>query len=179
MFKPNFSSLPQNPLRTIRYAKKYSIAQLSRLTGTDTQVIRDLEVGLPKTIPTKISDFFLTTIEPIILDRQYNDWRRFKRSLVFLPPVGQLSISSDVHPFAQYRKQIDVSASSLCEYICVPRFVIMHYESGQRKMPRLLQDVLPQVHMSELDVHKLNNLGQVFYVNQEQIKIKEQQRAHG
>lgn len=178
MLRPDFSTLPKNPIKQKRDAADLNIAKLSRNAEVSTQVIRDLEIGLPKTIPFQLLKFFDSLSPNNILDEQYNNWRQIKRSLVFLPPVGLLSISSDKHPFTQYRNTMDVSIAALCEYLCIPRFVIMHYEENQKRMPRLLRDVLPQAHLSTHDVDRLSRLGEIFYCNKEMQKNYEQQQAH-
>lgn len=180
MFKPDFSELPKNPIRELREYSKNNIADFSRLVSVDTQVIRDLESGIPKTIPTRIKNYFDSVISPEILDRQYNEWRQIKRSKVNLPPVGLLSISSDLHPFAQYRNKLKIDkVVTLCDYLCIPRFVIMNWENKQFRMPKLLREVLPQAHLKTTDVDKLGTLGEIFYVTREQRRINEQQRIHG
>lgn len=180
MFKPDFEGIPKNPIREYREHSRHNIADFSRRVDVDTQVIRDLESGIPKTIPTRIKTFFTSIVSPEILDRQYNEWRQIKRSRVYLPPVGILSVSSDIHPFAQYRAKLKVEkVTTLCEYLCIPRFVIMNWEEKQFRMPKLLREVLPQVHLKIQDVDKLGTLGEIYYSAREQRRINEQQRIHG
>lgn len=176
MFKPDLSDLPINPIKEIREKRKLNIAQLSRLANVTTQQIRDLEHGLLQSVPPGLNRVFLTDIHGEILDRQYNEWRRFKRSLIKLPPVGSLSISSDIHPLAQYRTELGWQNTVFCEYLCIPRFVLMHYESRQRRMPRSLKDdAFPQANLSQPDIARLANMGELYYAAQEQRRIRARQ----
>jgi transcriptional regulator with XRE-family HTH domain len=177
MFKPDLSELPPNPIKNLREKNKLNIAQLSRASNVSTQQIRDVEHGLLQSVPTGIIRHFSHEVSGEILDRQYNDWRRNKRNLVKLPPVESLSISSDVHPLTQYReKTLGWATAAFCDFLCIPRFVLMHYERGQKRMPRVLRnEAFPQANLSPIDVARLANLGEMFYVTQEQRKIRERQ----
>lgn len=180
MFKPDFTSLPMNPIRYKREKiLQYNIAGLARAAGISPQTLRDVELGLPKTIPTKLQEFLDSQFRGNTFAAQYEQWKKDRRSLVFLPPVGILSISSELHPFEQYRNKIGLAISGFCEYLCVPRFVIMKYEESQKKIPRLIASVLIQAHVSQSDVDKLANMGEMFYLAREQRLINAQQRqAH-
>lgn len=167
MLNPDFSKLPINPLKSRREDYKLNVIRLSLKSGVSTQQIRDLEKGLPQTVPFGLMEFF----KDKTLDVQYNNWRRQKRHLVYLPPVGALKISVDMHPFTQYRKMIGIELAHFCELICVPRFVVGHYEQNQKSMPAILKnDALPQAHLSLHDIARLANLGVTYYEYKEMQK---------
>lgn len=173
-FTPDFSELEMNPIRKFRDDHRITVAELYRETGVKVPVIRDLEVGLPQTIPFGLRRFFDVQIPGFSIDAHYQTWRHKKRNLVYMPPVGELSISADDHPFIQYRKKLYISLASLCAYICVPRFVVGKWEVSQRRMPRSLQEALKEAHLSELDIRKLSNYGEMYYVTREEMRINEQ-----
>lgn len=160
MDTPDFSKLPVNPLKSRREDYELNIIRLSLKSGVSTQQIRDLEKGLPQKVPFGLIEYF----EDNTLDVQYNNWRRQKRHLVHLPPVGALKISVNIHPFTQYRKMLGVTLAHLCELLCVPRFVMIKYEENQKSMPAILKnDALPQAHLSLHDIARLANLGETYY----------------
>jgi DNA-binding transcriptional regulator YiaG len=177
---PNFDDLPKNPLRKLREDRDLNIAQAARLAKIQQQVVRDAEAGLLRTIPTKLASLFMNTIQETILDRQYNDWQKLKRNMVKLPPVGDLSISSDHHPLKQYRDKLQLAVPNFCNYLCVPRFVVMHYEIDQIKMPKVLKyEALPQANLSKVDIARLAILGETFYMKRIQESINARKVNNG
>lgn len=161
--------LPKNPVKQLRETKQLNVAQLAKFTHLAIPTIRDVEKGLPATVPGPLKLFF----DSQSLAKDYEDWKYMKRSCVFLEPVGLVSVSSDKHPFAQYREKLNITVAQLSEILCVPRFVIANYESGkQKKMPDVLKFfALPQAHLSEHDIARLANLGEIHYIAQEKKRI--------
>jgi hypothetical protein len=51
------------------------------------------------------------------------------------------------------------------------------WETSQRRMPRNLKEALFEAHLSQLDIRKLSNYGEMYYVTREEMRINEQQ-AH-
>lgn len=178
MQRPDFSSLPKNPIRERREILGYNIAQLSRAVKITPQCIRDIEDGMAKNVPDKLRKFFEVKDVPNTIDVQYNDWRKAKRELVHLPPVDSLSVSYNLHPLTQYRIKISISIATFCKYLCIPRFVVMHYEAEQRRIPKQLKEVLLDAHLSQIDVARLANLGEIFYIAREQRKTDDWLQAH-
>lgn len=174
IFNPDFSKLDMNPIRKFRDDHRMTVTELYRETGVKISVIRDLEAGQLQTIPFGLRKFFAVQIPGFSIDTHYQAWRHTKRSLVYMPPVGELKISNEEHPFTQYRRKISVSLSSLCAFLCVPRFVVGKWETSQRRMPRNLKEALKEAHLSELDVRKLSNYGEIFYATREEARISEQ-----
>ena len=171
---PDFSNLGKNPVRKLRESKKLSVAKLSVDTGVSAQVIRDIEAGQPQNIPFGLQKFFDVEFPDSKIDEQYQNWRTNKRNCVYLPPVENLKMSESEHPFAQYRSKLGLSAATICEYLCVPRFVVRHYELNQRRMPRLLKTALREAHLSDFDIRKLANYGEIFFTNKEVARINAQ-----
>jgi hypothetical protein len=174
MFKPDFSSLPKNPIWQLRNDLHRSITELSRITGVGPQVIRDLEIGLPQNISYGLIRHFSGQTRYKSIDRQYQSWRRDKRNLVELPPVGELKMSEDTHPFIQYLNKIDISPALASDYLCIPRFVILHWVQSQRRIPRRVVEALTQAHLSEFDIKRLANHGEIYYDLREGVRIREQ-----
>lgn len=174
MFKPDFTGLEKNPINVLRVSYRRTVTELSRITGVGPQVIRDLEIGLPLNIPFGIKRYFSEQTKYTNIDEQYNSWRHAKRDMVHLPPVGELKMSDAGHPFVQYRKKLDVSPAAMSDYLCIPRFVILHWESNQRRIPRRLIEALEQAHLSEFDIKRLANFGELYYDFREEIRINEQ-----
>jgi predicted transcriptional regulator len=176
-FVPDFSTLRKNPVRKLREDISINVADLARETHVTPQVIRDIEKGLPASVSDSIQEYLASQFPTFPFDDEYQTWRKEKRNLVNLPPVGDLRISNlSTHPFAQYRKNIEAPLPDFCEWLCFPRFVLSHYESNQRRMPRVLQyEALPQAHMTEIEIRRLANMGEMFYIARERGAINEQQ----
>ena len=171
MYEADFSDLKPNPIRELRKDKRLSTELLAKRTHLSTQVIRDVEKGLPAYLPRALTQFFDVISN---LEVWYQEWKIAKRNCIVLPPVGLLNMSSDFHPFTQYRTKVGVSNNILSELICVPRFAIKKYEENQKAMPKVLrQFALIQAHMPSSDITRLANLGEMYFTAQEQKRINE------
>lgn len=168
----NFDSLPKNPIVVARDERGLTQTELARLAEVNIQTIRDVEKGILPNLPNSLVKIFDSQISS-----RYHEWQLFKRRCIYLPPPRSVTISSGIHPFAQYLNILDWKPAKFAEYLCLSRYIVLKYIKNQRKMPDVLKvKALPQAHMSPEDVQWLARLGVLHYDLQKEARINAESR---
>lgn len=135
-----------NPITFAMDELAVSRKQLAEISGVSITTIEYLESGSYGTIPFEI----IQIIQPVMpsdrnwtIQGEYDRWKMNKLMNSSLPSVltdGYPQLGDIMHPHTEWREaECLLSLNEYAGTLCVPRFVIQKYESGnQRKFPKNL-----------------------------------------
>lgn len=171
-FEPDYTELPENPLRKYRDEHRITQREMGAKSGVTVGVIAATESGQYTNIPTKI-----LAVYPELrnVTQEYWNWRKQKRERLYLPPINEeigeyvdnlilhRTNPELIHPFSLYIKLNGMNFSQACNWLCLNRGAMTQYITLQTKtLPRDAKDALLSAHLSIHQVDYLDTLGRIY-----------------